>query len=75
MNHLLPNPYSNPISFSPILLLLLYLITSTIHYLLTYFPHKLPINIQTHITNHLFSHLQRISFPFFHKNKTGKLVS
>ncbi|WP_144501064.1 ABC transporter transmembrane domain-containing protein, partial [Bacillus sp. WP8] len=75
IHHLLPNPHSQPISFSPTFLLILYLITSTIHYLLTYFPHNLPINIHTHITNQLFSHLHTISFPFFHQNKTPNLLS
>lgn len=45
------------------------------HYVVTYFGHKLGINIETDMRNQLFSHVQRMSFRFFDKKKTGKLVS
>ncbi|MGI1835433.1 MULTISPECIES: ABC transporter ATP-binding protein [Bacillus] len=75
MDDLLPNGDWNAIWFWGILLLVLYVISSTMHYVVTYFGHKLGINIETDMRNQLFSHVQRMSFRFFDKKKTGKLVS
>ncbi|WGI63616.1 ABC transporter transmembrane domain-containing protein [Escherichia coli] len=75
MDDLLPNGDWDAIWFWGILLLVLYVISSTMHYVVTYFGHKLGINIETDMRNQLFSHVQRMSFRFFDKKKTGKLVS
>ncbi|MBS4746319.1 putative multidrug export ATP-binding/permease protein [Bacillus altitudinis] len=75
MDDLLPNGDWDAIWFWGILLLSLYVISSTMHYVVTYFGHKLGINIETDMRNQLFSHVQRMSFRFFDKKKTGKLVS
>ncbi|MEK5496348.1 ABC transporter ATP-binding protein [Bacillus sp. FSL M8-0077] len=75
MDDLLPNGDWDAIWFWGILLLGLYVISSTMHYVVTYFGHKLGINIETDMRNQLFSHVQRMSFRFFDKKKTGKLVS
>ncbi|MDE0641386.1 ABC transporter ATP-binding protein [Bacillus sp. CNPSo 3703] len=75
MDDLLPNGDWDAIWFWGILLLILYVISSTMHYVVTYFGHKLGINIETDMRNQLFSHVQRMSFRFFDKKKTGKLVS
>lgn len=75
IDDLLPNGDWDAIWFWGILLLVLYVISSTMHYVVTYFGHKLGINIETDMRNQLFSHVQRMSFRFFDKKKTGKLVS
>lgn len=75
MDDLLPNGNWEAIWFWGSLLLILYVISSTMHYVVTYFGHKLGINIETDMRNQLFSHVQRMSFRFFDQKKTGKLVS
>lgn len=75
MDDLLPNGNWEAIWFWGSLLLVLYVISSTMHYVVTYFGHKLGINIETDMRNQLFSHVQRMSFRFFDQKKTGKLVS
>jgi len=75
MDDLLPNGDWDAIWFWGILLLVLYVISSTMHYVVTYFGHKLGINIETDMRNQLFSHVQRMSFRFLYQKKTGKLVS
>jgi ATP-binding cassette subfamily B protein len=45
------------------------------HYVVTYWGHKLGINIETDMRKELFNHVQRQSFRFFDNNKTGHLVS
>ncbi|AVM23041.1 ABC transporter ATP-binding protein [Bacillus pumilus] len=75
MDDLLPNGDWEAIWFWGSMLLILYVISSTMHYVVTYFGHKLGINIETDMRNQLFSHVQRMSFRFFDQKKTGKLVS
>lgn len=54
MDDLLPNGDWDAIWFWGILLLVLYVISSTMHYVVTYFGHKLGINIETDMRNQLF---------------------
>ncbi|MFT8321524.1 MAG: ABC transporter ATP-binding protein [Bacillus sp. (in: firmicutes)] len=56
-------------------LLGIYIITSFLHYIVTYWGHMLGINIETDMRKKLFNHVQKLSFRFFDNNKTGHLVS
>jgi len=56
-------------------LLGIYIISSALHYVVTYWGHKLGINIESDMRKDLFTHVQKLSFRFFDNNKTGHLVS
>jgi len=56
-------------------LLGIFAISSLLHYVVTYYGHKLGINIETDMRKKLFGRIQRLSFRFFDNNKTGHLVS
>ncbi|MCZ8513488.1 ABC transporter ATP-binding protein [Paenibacillus filicis] len=56
-------------------LLALYLITTGLNYIVTYWGHKLGINIEYDMRRQLFGHIQKLSFRFFDNNKTGHLMS
>ena len=45
------------------------------HYAVTYWGHKLGINIESDMRRELFTRVQKQSFRFFDNNKTGHLVS
>ncbi|SEG47511.1 ABC transporter ATP-binding protein [Paenibacillus sp. UNC499MF] len=56
-------------------LLGIYVISAALHYVVTYWGHKLGINIESDMRTKLFNHVQKLSFRFFDNNKTGHLVS
>lgn len=53
----------------------IYVISSVLHYIVTYWGHKLGVNIETDMRRELFTHIQKQPFRFFDNNKTGHLVS
>ncbi|WP_411347914.1 ABC transporter ATP-binding protein [Paenibacillus sp. WLX2291] len=56
-------------------LLGIFLVSSILQYIVTYWGHKLGINIETDMRKKLFDHIQRLPFRFFDNAKTGHLVS
>lgn len=56
-------------------LLVLYTFNSFLQFVVTYWGHKLGINIETDMRKRLFEHIQKLSFPYFDNNKTGHLTS
>ncbi|WP_338552584.1 ABC transporter ATP-binding protein [Paenibacillus sp. KS-LC4] len=53
----------------------IYVISALLHYVVTYWGHKLGIQIESDMRSKLFNHIQKLSFRFFDNNKTGHLVS
>ncbi|WP_117170743.1 ABC transporter ATP-binding protein [Paraliobacillus sediminis] len=58
-----------------ILLLVIYLFSTLLQYIVSYLGHKLGINIETDMREELFGHVQRQSFRFFDNTKTGNIMS
>ncbi|MBD8070096.1 ABC transporter ATP-binding protein [Bacillus sp. PS06] len=56
-------------------LLALYLLSTSLQYVVNYFGHKLGINIETDMRQQLFNHVQKQSFRFFDNTKTGHVMS
>jgi ATP-binding cassette, subfamily B, bacterial len=56
-------------------LLVLYLLSSSMQFVVNYWGHKLGINIETDMRQELFQHVQRQSFRFFDNTKTGHIMS
>ena len=56
-------------------LLVIYLINAGLMVIVIYWGHKLGINIETEMRRRAFSHLQRLSYGYFDKVRTGKLVA
>lgn len=56
-------------------LLLLYVISTGLQFVVNYWGHKLGINIETDMRQQLFQHVQKQSFRFFDNSKTGHLMS
>ena len=56
-------------------LMLIYLINTGLMAIVIYWGHKLGINIETEMRRRAFEHLQKMSFAFFDKVRTGKLVA
>ncbi|MFJ5770642.1 ABC transporter ATP-binding protein [Psychrobacillus sp. NPDC093180] len=72
---LLPTGDWNMIVKVSILLLLVYILSTFLNYVVSYLGHKLGINIETDMRQQLFNHVQRQSFRFFDNTKTGHVMS
>lgn len=75
IDHLLPTGNWNQIVKVSVLLLFVYLLSTILQYIVTYFGHKLGINIETDMREELFTHVQKQSFRFFDNTKTGHIMS
>lgn len=58
-----------------VLLLMVYVLSTFLQYIVGYLGHKLGINIETDMRQELFYHVQRQSFRFFDNTKTGHIMS
>ncbi len=75
IDQLLPGNDWDLIVLVSVLLLLVYIISTALQYVVTYLGHKLGINIETDMRQELFQHVQRQSFRFFDNTKTGHIMS
>src|SRR5699024_3139142 len=58
-----------------ILLGVVYLISTILQFVVTYWGHKLGLNIETDMREDLFNHVQKQSFRFFDNTKTEKIIT
>lgn len=75
IDSLLPEGELNWIILVSVGLLLLYVISTMMQFVVNYFGHKLGINIETDMRRQLFGHVQKQSFRFFDNTKTGHIMS
>ncbi len=75
IDQLLPTGNWSMIVIVSVFLLLVYMLSTFLHYVVGYLGHKLGINIETDMRQELFYHVQRQSFRFFDNNKTGNIMS
>ncbi len=52
-----------------------YLLKCVFQYIVAYWGHLLGVYMETDMRRDLFSHLQKLSFRFYDKNRTGQLMS
>lgn len=75
IDDLLPSGKWDAILYACLGLLGVYVISAVMHYVVTFWGHKLGINIESDMRKKLFDRIQKLSFGFFDNNKTGHLVS
>lgn len=75
IDRLLPQGDWSLIIWACVALLMIYGINTFLHYVVTYWGHRLGINIETDMRQKLFSHMQKLSFGHFDNNKTGHSIS
>lgn len=56
-------------------LFFIYSLSTFLQYVVTYWGHKLGVNIETDMREELFQHVQKQSFRFFDNTKTGHIMS
>ncbi len=75
MNSLLPeNKYALFFTLMAVLVAA-YLARSVASYIVTYWGHTLGVYLEADMRRDLFGHMQRLSFKFYDKNRTGHLMS
>ena len=52
-----------------------YLIKACLYYIITYWGHRMGTFIEADLRDELFGHIEKLSFSFFDKNRTGQLMS
>jgi len=52
-----------------------YLLRSLLNYIVGYYGHTFGIRVEADIRQDLFRHMQRLSFDFYDRNRTGQLMS
>jgi ATP-binding cassette, subfamily B, bacterial len=75
IDKLLPTGEWGTIVTVSVLLLLVYVLSTVLQFIVSYLGHKLGINIETDMREQLFTHVQRQSFRFFDNTKTGHVMS
>ncbi|MGQ4666380.1 ABC transporter ATP-binding protein [Metabacillus halosaccharovorans] len=75
IDSLLPTENWSAIVSVSITLLVLYIFSTFLQYIVNYWGHKLGINIETDMRKQLFQHVQKQSFKFFDNTKTGNIMS
>ena len=75
IDDLLPGGEWDRVISVSILLFFAYLLSTALQYVVTYFGHKLGVNIETDMREELFNHVQTQSYRFFDNTKTGHIMS
>jgi ATP-binding cassette subfamily B protein len=75
IDKLLPSGQWHLIAWSGAGLLGVYLISMGLNFVVSYWGHKLGINIETDMRQQAFNHVQKLSFRYFDNTKTGHLLS
>ncbi|MGY3724626.1 ATP-binding cassette, subfamily B [Granulicatella balaenopterae] len=75
INKVLPVGSLRQIFLIGLALVLLYLVTTGLHYIVVALGHRLGINIETDMRRQLFAKIQKQSYSYFDKVKTGELMS
>lgn len=52
-----------------------YLLRSLLQYIVTFYGHTFGVRVEADIRRDLFRHMQTLSFDFYDRNRTGKLMS
>ena len=72
---MLPNQLYQTFFAVMIIVVLCYVLRSFLNYIVAYYGHTFGIRVEADIRADLFRHMQQMSFDFYDRNRTGKLMS
>ena len=75
LNDLIPNRKYQPIVFSGMTLLLLYIIRMLLRYFIQYQGHVMGVKMQAQMRSEMFTHLEKLPYSFYDNHETGKIMS
>ncbi len=71
----IPNSDIAEMVLMALLLLGIYLLIALFTYFINYYGHMMGVKIEADIRSDLFCHLQKLSFRYYDKNRTGQIMS
>ena len=72
---MLPNQMYRTFFTVMAVVVLSYVLRSFLNYVVAYYGHTFGIRVEADIRKDLFAHMQELSFDFYDRNRTGKLMS
>ncbi len=72
---MLPNQMYQTFFTVMVIVVLCYVLRSFLNYIVAYYGHTFGIRVEADIRADLFRHMQGMSFDFYDRNRTGKLMS
>ncbi len=75
LNSLLPEKLFQTFFIIMTALVAAYILRAVFNYIVTFWGHTLGVRMEADMRRDLFTHMQRLSFRFFDKNRTGQLMS
>ncbi len=71
----IPNGDMSELFLLGLLLVVIYLAIALFTYFINYYGHMMGVHIEADIRQDLFCHLQKLSFKYYDKNRTGQIMS
>ncbi len=75
MEQYLPNEMFRAFFTVMIIIVAAYILRAILYYIITYWGHFMGVRMEADLRREVFAHIEKMSFPFFDKNRTGKLMS
>ena len=75
LNDMLPGQMYKTFFTVMIAVVLCYVLRSVLNFVVAYFGHTFGIRVEADIRKDLFRHMQELSFDFYDRNRTGKLMA
>ena len=75
MYNMLPNQEYATFFHVMVIVAIAFLLRASLNYVITYWGHIFGVRVEADLRDDLFSHMQKLDFEFFNKNRTGQLLS
>ncbi|MDO4869017.1 MAG: ABC transporter ATP-binding protein [Bacillota bacterium] len=75
MYHMLPDQAYATFFHVMIIVAVAFLLRAALNYVITYWGHMFGVLVEADLRDDLFSHMQKLDFEYFNKNRTGQLLS
>lgn len=75
MDHMLPEKAYAVFFEVMVIVAAAFVVRASLNYVITYWGHMFGVRVEADLRDDLFSHMQKLDFAFFDKNRTGQLLS
>lgn len=75
MEKYLPGGFFKPFFLVMVIMVAAYIIRAILYYIITYWGHRMGVYMEADMRTELYDHIEKLSFNFFDKNRTGQLMS
>jgi len=75
LQNLLPNKEYKAFGIIIIVIIIIFIIKAILEFIINYWGHILGVRMEFDMRSELFAHLQKLSFGFYDKNRTGKIMT